>query len=224
MSDVVIIDYGTGNVRSVFNSLNSAISEKKVNKRVTVSDELNVIKASSHIILPGVGSFKACLSGLKERPGLLSALNENVNIKMKPFLGICVGMQMLANKGFEGGEADGLGWIQGKVDILDSKNDYLKIPHIGWNNLKKVSKHPFLNFIKENNQNEYLDDNSNAYFVHSYGFDVKFPENKILVTDYGQEITAMVGKKNIIGTQFHPEKSQNFGQNFLTDFILWDGK
>ena len=171
-----------------------------------------------------MGSFKACLSGLKERPGLLSVLNESVNIKMKPFLGICVGMQLLANKGFEDGEADGLGWIQGKVDILDSKNDYLKIPHIGWNNLKKVSKHPFLNFIKENNQNEYLDDNSNAYFVHSYGFDVKFPENKILVTDYGQEITAMVGKKNIIGTQFHPEKSQNFGQNFLTDFILWDGK
>ena len=198
MGDIVIIDYGTGNIRSVFNSLKSAVKKKKIKKKVIVSDQLKIINNSSHIILPGVGSFKACLSGLKDKPGLLGTLNENVNIKMKPFLGICVGMQMLANKGYEDGETDGLGWIEGKVNLIDSKNNLLKVPHVGWNNLKKVSKHSFLDFIETNNSKQYLNDNSNAYFVHSYSFEVKYPENKILVTDYDQEITAMVGKANII--------------------------
>ncbi|MAH78888.1 MAG: imidazole glycerol phosphate synthase subunit HisH [Rickettsiales bacterium TMED254] len=222
MSLVSIIDYGSGNLRSVFNAVKNVISKKTNCRKVIVTNEPSEILKSSHIILPGVGSFKSCLNGVYNSPGLFEAIQENTIVKLKPFLGICVGMQMMANKGFEEGERNGFGWIEGDVKLIRPELKSLKIPHIGWNNLKIEKKHKFIDLILKNKK--FYNKEINAYFVHSYAFELKNKENEILSTDYGKNITAMIGKSNILGTQFHPEKSQMFGLSFLKAFLMWEGQ
>lgn len=220
MSYLSIIDYGSGNITSVYNAILKILSKKTICKKIIITSNPKDIDKASHIILPGVGSFKGCLNGFYSKPGLFNSLSENVLVKNKPFLGICVGMQMLAEKGFEDGENDGFGWIRGEVRPINVKNSTYKIPHIGWNNLELKNKHSFIDFLKH--RNKHLSTEVNAYFVHSYSFRVKEPHVELISTRYSNEITAMVGKKNILGTQFHPEKSQKFGLDFLETFISWE--
>ena len=221
MSLLSIIDYGSGNLRSVYNAVKKILSTKSLCSKVIVTNDTKELNRSSHFILPGVGSFKGCLKGFHSNPGLVDCLSENVLIKQKPFLGICVGMQMLADKGFEDGESDGLGWIEGEIRQLKTNNRSYKIPHIGWNNLMLKNNHPFIDFWRSKS-NLAFDNDLNAYFVHSFSFKSKKSKFEILKSNYGGDFTAMVGKDNILGTQFHPEKSQKVGLNFLNAFINWE--
>jgi len=215
MNTIVIIDYGSGNIRSVYNAIKKVSTLSK--RKIIVSSEIDDVKKATHIILPGVGSFESCVNGLK-KTSLLSILREKVFEEKVPFLGICVGMQMLATKSYEKGVFNGLNWIKGEVKKIDVKNTKLKIPHMGWNTIRFKKETRFikklLEKIKYNKEKEV-----SAYFVHSYNFMIKDESEKILTSNYGKEITAMVARKNIIGTQFHPEKSHNFGLAFLETFL-----
>ncbi len=215
MKKIVIIDYGSGNIRSVFNALNNVSNDKAIDLRV--SSAIEDIKSASHIILPGVGSFKSCISGLK-KTGIHQHLKNIVLENRVPFLGICVGMQMLATKGFENGEFSGLNWIKGEVKKINPNSNKLKIPHMGWNTLKFEKETDFTRKLLKKIKSSPTDEIT-AYFVHSYNFKIKDESEKIVTTNYGEEITAMVSKENIIGTQFHPEKSHLFGLAFLQTFI-----
>jgi glutamine amidotransferase len=217
MKLVTIIDYGSGNIKSVFNAFN-LLSKRKENLKVLVSSNKSDISNSTHLVLPGVGSFKSCIDGL-EKSNLIETISKKVNIEKIPFLGICVGMQMLASKGFENGEFSGLNWIQGNVKKISRSQKDLKIPHMGWNNLKIITKNSFIKKLKKKISYSEI----SAYFVHSYNFHTDKKENKVMSTKYGQEITAMVSKENIIGVQFHPEKSHKFGLSFLETFIENEG-
>ena len=215
MKNVLIIDYGTGNLKSVYNAVKK-VSEKQ-DCKIFVSSSIEDLKKSTHIILPGVGAFESCLNGLKKTK-IRSCLEEMVLEKKKPFLGICVGMQMLATKGFENGEFPGLDWIGGEVKKINNQNNNLKIPHMGWNTLKFLNETSFTKRLLKKMKVANLNDLS-AYFVHSYNFKNKNANEKVITTRYGEEITAMVSKENIIGTQFHPEKSHYFGLAFLKTFL-----
>ena len=202
-----LIDYGSGNLQSAYKALELVSNSK--NKIFITSNSKDLLKADK-IILPGVGAFADCIKGLKSISGMIDVLNEVVLEKKKPFLGICIGMQLLATKGKEKGDHDGLGWIKGKV-IKIKKSKKIKIPHMGWNTVKVISKHPILKRKK-----------FESYFVHSYNFICKNKKNIIATCDYQQKITAIVGKENIIGTQFHPEKSQKIGLEILKNFVSWN--
>ena len=204
---IALIDYGSGNLQSAYKAL-ELVSNCK-NKIFITSNSKDLLKADK-IILPGVGAFADCIKGLKSISGMTDVLNEVVLEKKKPFLGICIGMQLLATKGKEKGDHDGLGWIKGKV-VKIKKNKKIKIPHMGWNTVKVISKHPILKRKK-----------FESYFVHSYNFICKNKKNIIATCDYQQKITAIVGKENIIGTQFHPEKSQKIGLEILKNFVSWN--
>ena len=204
---IALIDYGSGNLQSAYKAL-ELVSNCK-NKIFITSNSKDLLKADK-IILPGVGAFADCIKGLKSISGMIDVLNEVVLEKKKPFLGICIGMQLLATKGKEKGDHDGLGWIKGKV-IKIKKIKKIKIPHMGWNTVKVISKHPILKRKK-----------FESYFVHSYNFICKNKKNIIATCDYQQKITAIVGKENIIGTQFHPEKSQKIGLEILKNFVSWN--
>ena len=204
---IALIDYGSGNLQSAYKALELVSNSK--NKIFITSNSKDLLKADK-IILPGVGAFADCIKGLKSISGMIDVLNEVVLEKKKPFLGICIGMQLLATKGKEKGDHDGLGWIKGKV-IKIKKNKKIKIPHMGWNTVKVISKHPILKRKK-----------FESYFVHSYNFICRDKKNIIGTCDYQQKITAIVGKENIIGTQFHPEKSQKVGLEILKNFISWN--
>ncbi len=208
---VAVIDYGSGNLRSVAKALELVSGTKKV----IVTAEPKEVLAADHIVLPGVGAFGDCRAGLYSIDGMVEALEQAVLTDGKPFLGICVGMQLMASLGIEFGEHKGLGWIDGVVKGIEVTDLKLKIPHMGWNSLKLLPSgidHPVIKGIG-------CDDH--AYFVHSYAC---FPVNKehILVeTDYEAPITAVIGRDNLIGTQFHPEKSQTVGLRLLEKFLLW---
>ena len=204
---IALIDYGSGNLQSAYKALELVSNSK--NKIFITSNSKDLLKADK-IILPGVGAFADCIKGLKSISGMIDVLNEVVLEKKKPFLGICIGMQLLATKGKEKGGHDGLGWIKGKV-IKIKKIKKIKIPHMGWNTVKVISKHPILKRKK-----------FESYFVHSYNFICKNKKNIIATCDYQQKITAIVGKENIIGTQFHPEKSQKIGLEILKNFVSWN--
>ena len=204
-----LIDYGSGNLQSAYKALELAGNYRKKNKIFITSKSKDLLDADK-IVLPGVGTFSDCMNGLKSLPGMIDILNEIVLQKKKPFLGICIGMQILATDGKEKGNHKGLGWIKGKV-IKIKKNKKIKIPHMGWNTVKIVSKHPILKRKK-----------FESYFVHSYNFICKNKKNIIATCDYQQKITAIVGKENIIGTQFHPEKSQKIGLEILKNFVSWN--
>ena len=212
MKLVSIIDYGCGNIKSVFNAF-SAIQDKK-NLRIQITSRESEIKNSSHIVLPGVGSYESCVRGLKDS-NLLGILSRKVLEDHLPFLGICVGMQMLSSRGFENGVFKGLNWIKGDVKKIKKSSENLKIPHMGWNSICVIKETGFTKKLK----NKIKLNKVNAYFVHSYNFSPEDNKDKIMTTNYGQEITAMVCKKNIIGTQFHPEKSHIFGLKFLETFL-----
>ena len=179
---------------------------------VKISADPADIDAASHVILPGVGAFGDCSRGLRAVPGLQDALTEAVHHQGKPFLGICVGMQLLADKGFEHGEHDGLGWIKGDVVPLVPQDASFKIPHMGWNELAVTRPHPVLRCINAG---------AHAYFVHSYHFRVDNADAIVATTDYGSKVTAVIGQDNIIATQFHPEKSQETGLTLLKNFLAW---
>ena len=212
MKLVSIIDYGCGNIRSVFNALN-AIREKK-NIKVLVTNEEKEIKKSNYLILPGVGSFESCIKGLI-KSNLLDVISFKVKDNGIPFLGICVGMQMLATRSFENGKFDGLNWIKGEVKKITKTHGKLKIPHMGWSSLNLKKETTFTKKLKKKLKFEEV----SAYFVHSYNFLTSNENNKVMTANYGQEITAMVSQNNIVGTQFHPEKSNYFGLIFLETFL-----
>ena len=203
-----LIDYGSGNLQSAYKALELAGNYRKKNKIFITSKSKDLLDADK-IVLPGVGTFSDCMNGLKSLPGMIEILNEIVLQRKKPFLGICVGMQLLAIEGKEKGNHKGLGWIKGKV-VKIKKNKKIKIPHMGWNTVKIISKHPILKRKK-----------FESYFVHSYNFICQDKKNVLATCDYQQSITAIVGKENIIGTQFHPEKSQKIGLEILKNFIRW---
>ena len=207
---LTVVDYGVGNLRSIAKSVEKANSDNNFNYSVKVSSDVNDIKKSDKIILPGQGSFKACKNGIDNIKGLKEELNESVLVKKKPIYGICAGMQLFATNGHEEEITQGLNWIPGEVIKLDLGLSNLKIPHMGWNELKK-----------ENNSKVFKDINNNnhAYFIHSYEF---IPENKkaiSLTSNYGKDVMAAVSMENIFGSQFHPEKSQETGIMILTNFL-----
>tara|TARA_B100000787_G_C16139899_1_gene271443 strand:- start:270 stop:896 length:627 start_codon:yes stop_codon:yes gene_type:complete len=204
---VTIVDYNSGNISSVINSFKE-VSQNKVN--IEVTSDLSKIKLSDKIVLPGQGSFKSCLDALNNIGGLTDTLNEFVMNKKKPLLGICVGLQMFADVGFEEKETRGLGWISGKVTKIDNKNGKYKLPHTGWNQI---------NIVKESNIFKDIKNKSHMYFVHSYEF---IPEDKNVIsstTDYSSNIVCSVEKENLYGTQFHPEKSDKIGLQIIQNFI-----
>jgi len=209
MPTTALIDYGSGNLASAAKALARAANGKS--DIVTTADP-QVVKDAERIVLPGVGAFADCMAGLKAVPGMVEALREKVLKEGAPFLGICVGMQLLATVGVEFGRHAGLGWIAGEVVKIAPDDASLKIPHMGWNELKKVQSHPLL---------EGVPDGSHAYFVHSFQLVPALPEDLIATTDYGGKLTAMVGNENIAGTQFHPEKSQAIGIKLLENFLSW---
>ena len=205
--NVIIVDYNSGNISSVINSF-TEVAKDKVN--IIVTSDLNKIKSCDKVVLPGQGSFKTCIDALNKIDGLSSTLNEFVISNKKPLLGICVGLQMFADIGYEENETKGLGWISGKVSKIDNKNGKYKLPHIGWNQI---------NIVKESNIFKDIENNSHMYFVHSYEI---IPEDKSVVsatTDYSSNIVCSVDKENIFGTQFHPEKSDKIGLKIIHNFI-----
>jgi len=216
--NIAIIDYGSGNLRSVAKACVYAADQLGKDYAVTVTDDPRVIAAADRVVLPGVGAFGDCRRGLDEHLGLNDALRQFAHMDKKPFLGICVGMQLLADAGHEHGVHQGLGWISGDVKQLPQElcsEKGLKIPHMGWNNLNLSAagqKHPVFAGIPEGTQ---------VYFVHSYAFHPTEPADVLATTDYGMDITAAIGRDNIVGTQFHPEKSQAVGLKVISNFLQW---
>ena len=205
--NVTIVDYNSGNISSVINSF-TEVAKGRVNLEVT--SDLKKIKSSDKVVLPGQGSFKSCIDALNSINGLTDTLNEFVINKKKSLFGICVGLQMFADVGYEETETKGLGWISGKVSKIDNKNGKYKLPHIGWNQI---------NIVKDSKIFKDVENNSHMYFVHSYEF---IPEDKDVIsaiTDYSSNIVCSVEKENIFGTQFHPEKSDKVGLKIINNFI-----
>ncbi len=207
MKKITIVDYGSGNVLSAQKSFIKIAKDYNIEVDVLISKKLNDIKNSTHIVLPGQGAFSTCMNGLKKTDGLIDELSEFALIKKKPFLGICVGMQMLAKKSEENGDHEGLGWIDGQIKLLPGDN--LKLPHMGWN-LVIPTNSKYNNLIST--KNDY-------YFVHSYYFKCADKDNILAETKYGTNFASIVGKENIYGVQFHPEKSSSQGLNLLKEFI-----
>ena len=210
---VAIIDYGSGNLRSAAKAFERAEGEAGLNLTVTVTRDPDILKAASHIVLPGVGAFADCRRGLDALDGMVEALEEQVIKAGKPFLGICVGMQLMASMGREHQNTPGLNWLEGEVVALDFSDKTLKIPHMGWNNLEfHAPLHPIFQGIPVD---------AHVYFVHSYGFSPADPKHVLASVDYGGQTTAAVGRDNLAGTQFHPEKSQAVGLKLITNFLNW---
>ena len=207
MKKITIVDYGSGNVLSAQKSFVKIAKDNNIEADVLISKELNDVKGSTHIVLPGQGAFSTCMNGLKKTDGLIDELSEFALIKKKPFLGICVGMQMLANISEENGVHEGLGWIDGQIKLLPGDN--LKLPHMGWN----------LVIPTNSKQNNLISTKNDYYFVHSYYFDCADKDNILAETKYGTNFASIVGKENIYGVQFHPEKSSSQGLNLLKEFI-----
>ena len=205
--NVTIVDYNSGNISSVINSF-TEVAKGTVNLEVT--SDYKKIKSSDKVVLPGQGSFKSCIDALNRINGLKDTLDEFVINKKKPLFGICVGLQMFADVGYEETETKGLGWISGKVSKIDNKNGKYKLPHIGWNQI---------NIVKDSKIFKNVENNSHMYFVHSYEF---IPEDKNVIsatTDYSSNIVCSVEKENIFGTQFHPEKSDKLGLKIINNFL-----
>ncbi|SKA27176.1 glutamine amidotransferase [Enhydrobacter aerosaccus] len=209
---VAIVDYGSGNLRSAAKALERAARESGADDRVLVTANPREVAAADRIVLPGVGAFADCRAGLYGVPGMVDTLQREVIERGKPFLGICVGMQLMATRGVEYGVHAGLDWIAGDVVRIEPGQAHLKIPHMGWNELLELKPHPLLAGIGEHDH---------AYFVHSFHFKVARPETLLAITDYGGPITAVIGRDNLAGTQFHPEKSQATGLRLLANFLRW---
>lgn len=216
-TSVAVVDYGSGNLRSVAKAFERVASERGPGTEVIVTSDPAVVRRAGRIVLPGVGAFADCRAGLYGLPGMVEALSEAVLEQGTPFLGICVGMQLMAERGLEHVVSEGLGWVPGEVRLITPapNPDGLprKVPHMGWNRLQFTqAEHPLL---------KGLEDGAFVYYVHSYLFDVADRADLAAVSDYGGEIAAVVGRKNYFGTQFHPEKSQANGLAFLRNFLDW---
>jgi glutamine amidotransferase len=213
---VAIVDYGSGNLRSAAKAIERAAREAGADDRVLVTSNPRDVASADRIVLPGVGAFADCRAGLYGVPGMVDTLQHAVIEQGKPFLGICVGMQLMATRGVEYGIHAGLDWIQGDVVRIDPKGtagkDHLKIPHMGWNELGALKPHALLEGIAARDH---------AYFVHSFQLKASRPETVLALTDYGGPITAVVGRDNLAGTQFHPEKSQATGLRLIANFLRW---
>jgi glutamine amidotransferase len=212
--ETAVIDYGSGNLRSAAKALERAARESAFDTAVTVTGDAAALDRADRIVLPGVGAFGDCAAGLRALPGMIDALERNVRDAKKPFLGICVGMQLMADTGIEHGRHAGLGWIAGEVRPLKPTEAALKIPHMGWNEVIPGRGHPVT---------AGLNPRAHAYFVHSYAMVCENETDILARADYGGPFVAIIGRDNMVGTQFHPEKSQTAGLRLLADFLAWDG-
>ena len=202
---VALVDYGAGNLHSVENAL------RRVGAEVTVTADPAVLRAADRIVLPGVGSFNACAAGLRAEAGVIEAMSERVLVGGAPFLGICVGMQLLATRGLEHGVTPGLDWIGGEVRLIEPTDPSVKVPHMGWNDVA----------LTPHAKDHELLEEGEAYFLHSYHFHVDQPRDVLAMTDHGGGLVAAVGRDNMLGVQFHPEKSQSFGLQLMERFLEW---
>lgn len=212
---IAVVDYGSGNLRSAAKAFERTAAEANLDINVMVTDDADAVRLADRIVLPGVGAFGDCQAGLAAVPGMMDALSDAVIKNSRPFFGVCVGMQLMAKAGLEHGTHQGLGWIDGHVQALDPDDDTLKIPHMGWNTIELTEAgclHPVTNGIK-------ADDH--AYFVHSYHMRLEETGGLLGFTEYGGQVTAIVGRDNMIGTQFHPEKSQAVGLELIRAFLEW---
>jgi glutamine amidotransferase len=209
---VAIVDYGSGNLRSAAKAFERAAREAGTDERVLVTADPREVEQADRIVLPGVGAFADCRAGLYGVPGMVDVLQREVIERGKPFLGICVGMQLMATRGVEYGVHAGLDWIAGDVVRIEPGKNHLKIPHMGWNELQDLKPHALL---------EGLLPNDHAYFVHSFQLKTAQPEMLLATTEYGGTVTAVVGRDNMAGTQFHPEKSQSTGLRLIANFLRW---
>ena len=212
---VVIVDYGSGNLNSAAKAFERAASEADIDGPIVVTSDPERVRKAERIVLPGVGAFADCRRGLDAVPGLVGALTEAVVHAGRPFLGICVGMQLMATHGREYETSSGLDWIPGEVVGIEPKDPLLKIPHMGWNTLRARSIHPLLDGIPTG------ENGLHAYFVHSYALRPEQDSDVVAVTDYGGAVTAIVARDNMAGTQFHPEKSQRLGLALIANFLRW---
>lgn len=211
----VIVDYGSGNLHSVHKAFERAAREAGIAETVAISGDPAVVRTAERIVLPGVGAFADCRRGLDATTGLVEALSEAVIARARPFLGICVGMQLLATRGLEYVTTPGLGWIAGDVALIEPADTALKIPHMGWNTLDLVRDHALFSGIPTGA------DGLHAYFVHSYALHPANAADLVATTDYGGALTAVVARDNIAGVQFHPEKSQTLGLSLIANFLRW---
>ncbi|GLR50699.1 imidazole glycerol phosphate synthase subunit HisH [Shinella yambaruensis] len=209
---VAIIDYGSGNLRSATKAFERAAREAGIAAEIDLTDKAERVAAADRIVLPGVGAYADCRRGLDAVPGMVEALRDIVEAKARPFLGICVGMQLMSSRGLEKTITEGLGWISGDVVRMTPDDPALKIPQIGWNTLTRRYAHPLFEGIPET---------LHAYFVHSYHLAAENPDDVVATVDYGGPMTAFVASGNKAGAQFHPEKSQALGLSLITNFLRW---
>lgn len=209
---ITIIDYGSGNLRSAAKAFERAVREAGLHHPVVVTSDPEEAARADRIVLPGVGAFKDCKSGLSNVSGMTEALEEAVIKRAVPFMGICVGMQLMASRSLEYGETPGLGWIEGDVSALTPSDPSLKIPHMGWNEIRIEREHPVLSDISNGDH---------IYFVHSYHVAAAHADDVLATVDYGGTVTAIIGRDNMVGTQFHPEKSQTAGLQLIGNFLKW---
>lgn len=212
---VAIIDYGSGNLRSATKAFERAAQEAGLDASIELTDKADVVAAADRVVLPGVGAYADCRAGLDAVPGMNDALIEAVERKGRPFLGICVGMQLMSSRGLEKTVTEGLGWIEGDVREMQPADPTLKIPQIGWNTLDLTRPHPLFEGIQTG------PDGLHAYFVHSYHLAARNPQDVVATTDYGGPMTAFVARDNMAGSQFHPEKSQTLGLALIANFLRW---
>jgi glutamine amidotransferase len=212
---VAIVDYGSGNLHSAAKAFERAARDSGHEQPIVVTSDPDAVSRADRVVLPGVGAFADCRRGLDEIAGMVDALEQSVRQKGRPFFGICVGMQLLAERGREYQVTPGLGWIAGEVDRIAPSNPELKIPHMGWNTLNVIKPHPLLEGIPTGANGLH------AYFVHSYELKPSQRGDLVAQADYGGPLTAIVGRDNMIGTQFHPEKSQRLGLALIRNFLKW---
>jgi glutamine amidotransferase len=212
---VAIVDYGSGNLHSAAKAFERAAREQGLDRPIVVTRDPDAVARADRVVLPGVGAFADCRRGLDAVAGMVEALNESVRARGRPFLGICVGMQLMAERGREYEVVEGLGWIAGEVDRITPSDPNLKIPHMGWNTLEERAPHPLLDDIAVGPQGLH------AYFVHSFHLKPAERADLVAEADYGGPVTAVVGRDTMVGTQFHPEKSQRLGLRLIANFLKW---
>ena len=212
---VAIIDYGSGNLRSATKAFERASHDNGINADIILTNQAEDVMKADRVVLPGVGAYADCRAGLDAVQGMVEALNERVLKGGHPFMGICVGMQLMASRGMEKAITNGLNWIKGDVTLIKPRDDALKVPQIGWNTLELKQSHPLFSGIRTGEHGLH------AYFVHSYQLDCQNPDELLAVTDYGGPVTAAVIRDNMFGTQFHPEKSQRLGLQLIANFLEW---
>jgi imidazole glycerol-phosphate synthase subunit HisH len=212
---VAIVDYGSGNLHSAAKAFERAAHDAGLDQPIVVTGDPDVVARADRVVLPGVGAFADCRRGLDAVPGMVEALDKAVRRNGRPFIGICVGMQLLAERGREYQVTEGLGWIGGEVDRITPSDPELKIPHMGWNTLNVARPHPLLDGLALGPQGLH------AYFVHSFALSPAQRSDLVAQADYGGAVTAIIGRDNIVGTQFHPEKSQKLGLRLIANFLKW---